>query len=140
MKTPLYIATGLSNAAQAKLLYSLIESRFALTYDWTVHGSVQSDGDARIQQVAINEVDGVLNADIVVVLLPGGRGTHTELGIALGAGKPVFLCAEDDAGFLDESGRTCAFYLHPAVRRCVGSIEVIARALVGASVMASRCL
>ncbi len=50
----------------------------------------------------------------MIVLLPGGRGTHTELGIALGSGKRVILVAyfgED----LDEKGRTCAFYLHSHV-------------------------
>ena len=96
-----------------------------ITYDWTAHGSVWKDGADRIRKVAQAEMQGVLDADYVVVLLPGGRGTHTELGMALADGKPVILYGTDD----DFSGpKTCAFYHHPLVRRLwhLDSIEHVA--------------
>lgn len=96
-----------------------------LTYDWTVHGSVWADGAARIREVATLELEGVLDADLVVVLLPGGRGTHAELGAALGAGRPVLLHSLDPI-LLDASPETCAFYHHPLVRRCSGPLHHVA--------------
>ena len=115
MKPSFYIASRLENAAAVRALVAQLTSwGWVQSYDWTAHGSVQAGGEARIREVALLETRGVLRADLVIVLLPGGRGTHTELGIALGSGKRVILVAyfgED----LDEKGRTCAFYLHSHV-------------------------
>lgn len=114
-----YIATGLERADAHNLVRDyLVRLGHTITYDWTVHGSVQAEGIERIQQVALAEKQGVLDADVVVVLLPGGRGTHTELGMALASGKPVFMHGQDSASFLDDNGRTCAFYHDPLVFRC----------------------
>lgn len=113
-----YIATRLESAARAKRLeHALMAGGHLLTYDWTVHGSVQDEGPVRIREAALAEARGVMTADVVVVLLPGGRGTHVELGMAIAAGKPVILYAEDDLHFEDAAGRTCAFYHHPLVQR-----------------------
>lgn len=94
------------------------------TYDWTVHGSVQGEGEDRIREVSVNETQGVLDADVVIVLLPGGRGTHSELGIAIASDsiKAILICAEDDSLFLHDD-RTCAFYWHPRVERVVGAMD-----------------
>lgn len=110
----LYIASGLDNAPSVRALRDLLQTwGHTITYDWTVHGSVQHEGLARIQAVALNELHGVYQADALVVLLPGGRGTHTEMGAALALHKPVYLLGgpEDRA----PGGRTCAFYHHPLV-------------------------
>ena len=56
-----------------------------ISYDWTLHGSVKSVSKERLQQVAMLELDGILEADFVVVLLPGGNGTHLEFGFAIEA-------------------------------------------------------
>lgn len=53
-------------------------------------------------------------ADIVFVLLPGGFGTHVELGMALGFGKKVIVHSVDPDIFTKTQG-TCAFYHHPIV-------------------------
>ncbi len=115
-----YVASGLENAEQARAVAQrFVERGWRWTYDWTKHGSVQHLGPERIAQVAALEAGGVLVADIVVALLPGGRGTHAEIGIALGAGKPVLLVAQRAADFADASGRHCAFYHHPLVHMVV---------------------
>lgn len=107
-----YIATRLENAAEHnRLMAMLAESGIGVTYDWTTHGSVKDTSRSRIQEVSCNEVRGVVDADIVIVLLPGGRGTHVELGIALGLNKQVILIGDD--GGIGE--KTCAFYHHPLV-------------------------
>lgn len=109
-----YIASRLENAEAVKRMASrLNEVGWIQTYDWTTHGSVQEKGLERIEQVAQAELIGVREADVVIVLMPGGRGTHVELGAAIAYKKPVILFAED--GQLLQDGRTCAFYHHPQV-------------------------
>lgn len=113
-----YIATSLERADAHNLVRDyLVRLGHTITYDWTTHGSVQMEGIDRIREVALDEMRGVLEADAVIVLLPGGRGTHTELGMALAARKPVFLHGRDSSSFLDHTGRTCAFYYDPLVYR-----------------------
>ena len=66
--------------------------------------------------MATREIDAVKAADFVVVLLPGGRGTHTELGAALALDKPVFLVAPHPQQLLDSQGLPNPFYYHPLVQ------------------------
>ncbi len=87
-----------------------------ITYDWTLHGSVKSVSKERLREVAELMLDGIAEADFVVVLLPGGSGTHLELGFAIAKGKRVFLHTED--ALLYELGpQTIAFYHHPDITR-----------------------
>lgn len=105
-----YIASALENAAEvARLRDILAFAGHVVTYDWTIHGSVQSEGAERIAEVAAAEMAGVIDADVLVALLPGGRGTHTEIGIALGSGVPVILRGAE------HYARECAFYRAPGV-------------------------
>jgi nucleoside 2-deoxyribosyltransferase len=107
-----YIATGLERAAEHKELREILEEAgHTLTYDWTVHGSVQASPEIWADTAA-NEASGVYRADVVIVLLPGGLGTHTELGMALGLRKPIILVGEQTA-----AGRTCIFHHHPSIKR-----------------------
>jgi nucleoside 2-deoxyribosyltransferase len=57
---------------------------------WTDQDDATPDGYAKI---ALAELAGVREADVLIVLLPGGYGTHVEIGAALGLGKPVILHA-----------------------------------------------
>lgn len=138
-----YIASRLENARTVKQMATVLRAAgHTHTYDWTTHGSVQCEGEARISEVAAAETRGILFADLVIVLLPGGRGTHTELGIALGAGgKDILICAHDDSLFLHDE-RTCAFYHFPTVMRFVGPLyQQMARALeMGRTLDAHRAI
>ena len=122
-----YIATGLERGDEARALAErLKELGHEITYAWWEHGSVQTEGPERIREVAVKELDGVTEAELFIALLPGGRGTHTELGAALVCAsessydyarnsKKVVLVGPTEQ--VDASGqlRTCAFYLHPQV-------------------------
>ncbi|WP_395739319.1 hypothetical protein [Prosthecobacter sp.] len=117
MKMKYYIATKLENHAKHNLLmHSLSMLGHECTYDWTKHGPVYSHGLLRVREVATLETQGVLDADMVIVLWPSGRGTHVELGIALGAGIPVHFISDVD-GHHEATAETCAFYHHPLVTR-----------------------
>lgn len=112
-----YIATRLERHQDHNLVRDTMAAQgHELTYDWTAHGPVFRDGLKRIREVAELELRGVLDADLVIVLLPGGRGTHAELGMAIAAGKPVLLHVAPgnvrDA-FFGATPETCAFYHHP---------------------------
>ena len=92
----IYIATRLDQAEShhRPLADALRALGHTITYDWTTHGSVQGEEVSRIIEVARAEMEGITSADLCVVLLPGGRGTHVEIGIALAAGVPVLLVGE----------------------------------------------
>lgn len=114
-----YIASRLENATKVKELKALLDAAgWEHTYDWTVHGSVRSQGQRVMADVAAAEVRGVMGADVVIALLPGGRGTHVEIGLAMSNPNiiDVWLVGGEDEHFsLDE--RTCAFYHHRYVRQ-----------------------
>lgn len=119
-----YIASRLENAKDASasaLAARLTESDWRLTYAWWDHGSVQAEGEARMREVALAEAAAVCTADVVIVLLPGGRGTHVELGIALALGKRVVVHAEQDSDMWGGRSYWCAFYMHPNVQLVRGS-------------------
>ena len=120
-----YIATGLENAARASALAEILKRRgHEHTYDWTVHGDIRREGETRMSEVAFNELRAVRDAELVVVLFPGGSGTHTELGVAIATrtNKRIILWSEDGAQFnYDE--RACTFYFHPSIERVVCPFE-----------------
>ncbi len=89
-----------------------------ISYDWTLHGSVKSVSKERLREVAALELDAVSEADFVVVLLPGGNGTHLELGFAIARGKRVFLHSEDSLVF-ELGPQTNAFYHHSNITRLI---------------------
>lgn len=112
-----YIATSLSRIADHNLTRDTLK-RFGhvISYDWTLHGSVKSVSTDRLREVAIFELNGILEADFVIVLLPGGKGTHLELGFAMGNNKKIFLHSADLSLF-DLGPQTNAFYHHPDLTR-----------------------
>lgn len=107
-----YIASSIDNIDQAQTLRDrLVALGHKQTNDWTLHGSLKNS-PGLWREVSEKEIQGVLDADFVVVLLPGGRGTHTELGIAIGNGKEkiVVIGGKELREPPAENGRTCIFY------------------------------
>jgi len=122
-----YIASKLENYEQVKRLAGLLKlSGWKHTYDWTVHGSIKETDIQTLKSVGQKECDGVKNADIVIVLMPQGRGTHVELGMAIALGKIVYICHDDDTYFQCDD-HTSAFYWVPNVKHFVGNIEALAK-------------
>jgi nucleoside 2-deoxyribosyltransferase len=112
-----YIATSLSRITDHNFVRDALKRcGHEISYDWTVHGSVKSVSKERLQEVAVLELNAILEADFVVVLLPGGGGTHLELGFALGNNKKIFLHAADPSLF-ELGPQTNAFYHHPDLTR-----------------------
>lgn len=108
-----YVASGLQNYERiSTLMIKLIGFGVGITYDWTPHAHAwfstgvaattpEVSGDPRRAGViARSELAGVLAADVVLMVAPGGFGTYFEFGAACAAGKPVILL--DDVGFTNE--------------------------------------
>lgn len=120
-----YIATGFHNKKAHReirqalsLAYLKFPAKFHLTYDWTVNppaASVKEPGF--LQKIAAAEIEGVRSADVLIVVMPGGVGTHAELGMALAMNKPVFIFTNDRDTF--ESETACPFYFAPNVHRVI---------------------
>ena len=116
-----YVASGVANCSRVnEAAAALAANGHYRTYDWTTHGSVKDAPDAFKRRVAASEAGGVAGAELVVLLLPGGKGTHTELGLAIASAgrRRIIVWSEDPAPF-DGSGEFCVFYHHPRVERVV---------------------
>jgi len=108
-----YIATGFRNVdAHHRVRDVLVKDGHEITYDWTLAG--ETNDPLVYSNISECEIQGVKDADFLVVLLPGKFGTHAELGAALALDKPVILC-----GYMEYD---CIFYHHPNVEK-YGSFE-----------------
>ena len=120
-----YVASGVPNAARVNEAAAVLAARgHERTYDWTRHGDVSAELPARKREVAQTEAQAVLDAELVVLLLPGRFGTHAELGIAIAssANKRILLWSETSAPF-DGTQGFCVFYHHPAVEQIACPFE-----------------
>lgn len=105
-----YIATGLTRIKEHNLVRdALLAKDWKITYDWTSHGSVKKTSFNRLKDVGFKMAKGIFDADVVIVLLPGGRGTHTELGMAIAKNKRIFIHAES-SDYFSLCDETIAFY------------------------------
>ena len=129
-----YIASKLENYEQVNYLANKLKSAgWSHTYDWTVHSPVKEISIEILKEVGRMEYNGVKEADVVIVLSPQGRGTHTELGMAIAFNKRTYLCHYDNTYFnCDEN--TSAFYWLPQVEQLIGSIDDIADMLIKSKV------
>jgi nucleoside 2-deoxyribosyltransferase len=102
-KNKLYIASTLSNYRYIGELAAMIKSTAAnqhqpveITYAWWDHSGgempyVADDDLERKIQVAEAELEGVRAADVVLIVMPGGFGTHFEFGAAYALKKTIIF-------------------------------------------------
>ena len=110
-----YVATCLAQREKAARLIAALEAAgHRCTYNWPLHGSKESQPEAW-PVVAQSELAGVYSAHGLIVLLPGGRGSHVELGCALGTNIPVLLVGSESD--LIAGGYHCVFHYHRLVQR-----------------------
>ena len=105
-KNSFYIATNIGNAKIAKQLGDALQAMgWTWTYDWTIHAPADQ---TRAKEFATAEKVGVTSASVLVALLPGGRGTHIEIGMAVALDKPVLLVAQSEKDW--RKPYPCLFY------------------------------
>ena len=115
-----YVASGLQNKEAVRMVsVKLMQLGWHHTYDWTLNE--RADSLEELQRIGMLEQQAVEEADVVVVLLPGGKGTHIELGMAIAMKKKIFLY--DTSGEVMNAPTTCTFYQLPEITICTGSIN-----------------
>jgi hypothetical protein len=124
-----YVATGLGNREQQREVVALLQGlgpRWRQTCDWTALDPARDGRDV----CAATELDGLRAANLLVVLLPGGRGTHAELGFALGINwgqhtypKRVVVWSWDGKAFEEGDAECCLIYHAPGVERVTGPLS-----------------
>lgn len=127
MTTPLnfYIASSFQNKPHVQAIATELKNYgYEHTYDWTKNEKAVSLDD--LASIGEAELQAVKRADFLIVLLPGGKGTHVELGIALGHNIPVYLYNEE--GFLNSKAST--FYYTSGVTRVEGSLKKLVQTIL----------
>ncbi len=110
-----YIATGFDNKVGHNAVRDeLTAAGHTLTYDWTVPNSPPSEDSGLMASwlggIGQKEINGVLSADVLVVLHPGGIGTHAELGMALAKKIPVLMLSIRGISVFPVKYGNCPFY------------------------------
>lgn len=112
-----YLAIRLDRASHGNSLVEALKAHgWERAFDWTGNDSTIKEDLSRLAQA---ELAAIKQADVLIVLLPGGRGTHVEIGAALALGKPIILHAPDRDTL--EIPYPCAFHYHPAVKLLVSA-------------------
>lgn len=97
----------------------LRQEGFIHTYDWTINDNINSID--QLKDIGKKEIDAVMSSNFIVVLFPAGKGSHVELGIALGNGIKAYLYAQNDD--INDLETTSTFYHVDGVSKCKGTIE-----------------
>ena len=108
-----YIGSGMKNCELVNYYAKILKRKgWNLTYNWVenINDDVSIDD---MTSYAISESQGIVDSDVVIILLPAGRGAHIELGMALALNKKIFLCSETKDEFSIEN--TVAFYGLPNI-------------------------
>ncbi|BCB02527.1 hypothetical protein KH172YL63_06600 [Bacillus sp. KH172YL63] len=115
-----YLASSFANKQQVREISErLKQSGWKHTYDWTRNEKAVTLED--LMEIGQKEKDGIAESDIVILILPGGKGSHVELGLALGLNKRVIIYSPNDE--VSDFSQTTTFYHLPEVETCTGSIE-----------------
>ncbi len=69
-----------------------------------------------------------MESDVVIILLPAGRGTHIELGMALALNKKIILCSSNKDEFSVEN--TVNFYQLPEITKLIGNDDEIIKQIL----------
>ena len=111
-----YIATRKDRESLANAISQKFEAHgWRRTFVWTAQDGSSSADQYRI--VAQSELNAIRDADVLIVLLPGGYGTHVEIGAALVLGKPVIIHSPDHETL--NTPYACVFHYHPGVKLIV---------------------
>ena len=116
-----YIGSGMKNCELVNYYSKKLEEKgWKHTYNWAKN----INGDETIKDLieySKLEQQGIIDSDVVIILLPAGRETHIELGMALALNKKIFLCSENKEEFSIKN--TVNFYQLPNIVRLVGTAD-----------------
>lgn len=115
-----YVASSFKNIDMVRLVSKrLVEKGFIHTYDWT--RNERASTIEALKEIGLEEKNAVLAADFIIVLLPAGKGSHIEFGIALGQQKRIYLYSPNED--INNFETTSTFYHLSAVKILTGTID-----------------
>lgn len=115
-----YIASSFKNIDNVRKVAQQLKSRGCIqTYDWTVHSG--NTTLLELAEIGQMEKEAVLHAEVFIIMLPAGKGSHVELGLALGARKTIFLYAANED--FNDIETTSTFYQLPEVHKINGTLD-----------------
>ncbi|WP_404450666.1 nucleoside 2-deoxyribosyltransferase [Virgibacillus necropolis] len=113
-----YIASSFQNKDMVRYAsQKLIAKGFTHTYDWTMNQ--RATEPESLYAIGEQEKNAVQNCDVFIMLMPAGKSSHVELGIALGLGKLVYIYSPEEIAPSDDS----TFYYVDGVTRIYGEID-----------------
>lgn len=116
-----YVGSGMKNCALVDYYAKILkENGWNQTYNWVENVNDDVSIEDMIEYAKL-ESKGIVDSDVVVILLPAGRGTHIELGMALALNKKIFLCSATKDEFSIEN--TVAFYGLPNIVQLIGTAD-----------------
>ena len=116
-----YIGSGMKNCELVNYYAKILKDNgWEQTYDWVKNVSDDVSLEDMIKYATL-ESQGIDDSDIVIILLPAGRGAHIELGMAMALNKKIFLCSDTKEEFSIEN--TVAFYELPNIVRLIGTAD-----------------
>jgi nucleoside 2-deoxyribosyltransferase len=128
-----YVASSFKNVENVRYVAQNLESKgYVNTYDWTRNAKALNEKTFTFEDlmdIGQKERDALLNADVVVILLPGGKGTHVEMGIAIGHAKRIIRHSPDEA--INNFETTSTFYHLPEVEKCYGTLDELLGKITG---------
>ncbi|WP_042472662.1 hypothetical protein [Bacillus ndiopicus] len=126
MTKKFYIASSFQNINNVRhVSEAFITKGFHHTYDWTQNSRAASLEELRL--IGNAEKEAVQQADFLVVLLPAGKGSHIEFGIALAENKNIYLHSPDENVY--HMDYTSTFYHLDNVNIIVGTYEQLIEAV-----------
>jgi len=128
--TAFYVASSLTRANEVSaLIAAMTEHGWNVTYDWTTHpdlrGLSYKGGIEARRQCALQEITGITTADLFIQLLPCGRGSYVELGVALARNLPIIVHADSEVDLIAGYRHHCAFLDHPRVQILIGAVTQV---------------
>lgn len=116
-----YIGSGFKNCELVNYYSKILEENGCKnTYNWTKNiDKYITIGD--LKEISKLEQKGISDSDVVIILLPAGRGTHIELGMSIALNKKIFLCTSNKEEFSIEN--TVGFYQIPSIIKLIGTAD-----------------
>lgn len=130
-----YAASSFQNIDSVRYVSSkLLNNGFIQTYDWTQNERASTVED--LKKIGQQERNAVMEADFLIVLLPAGKGSHIEFGIALSQGKRIYLYSPTEK--VHHMDTTSTFYHLPEVKIVIGSIDNFVKVLIAEEFSSKR--
>lgn len=122
-----YVASSLKNKEKVTILANQLKERgFLQTYDWTKNENVNSI--EKLANIGESEKETVQDTDFFILLLPGGAGSHIELGMAIASGKRIYIYSDSNDSF--EIEKTTTFYHINGINKFVGDLNQFIKEIV----------